>query len=272
MGIFFERKKKTNERPPFEWWCPECHTWVKNDSLCPNCGHFEDISNIRFSPVDLDRDFSMFVEDIFKMYNGVVLTGPIYSGLVLRNDKVCISTYQKPVHVEATVFGVEMFKKVSNQGEEGDNVGLLLEGLSYDEMRPLLSSQVYVYKDNGDKLILPEISRKMNQSQSDNSSAESEYLEEVRACLSEDGEISSSERRLLNRLREKLGISERRAQELEDSLNSSQLTSDEQEYLEEYRACLEEGEISSKERRLLDRLRDKLGIHPSRAKELENLK
>ena len=165
-----------------------------------------------------------------------------------------------------------MFKKVSNQGEEGDNVGLLLEGLSYDEMRPLLSSQVYVYKDNGDKLILPEITRRMNQSQSDNSSAESEYLEEVRACLSEDGEISSSERRLLNRLREKLGISERRAQELEDSLNSSQLTSDEQEYLEEYRACLEEGEISSKERRLLDRLRDKLGIHPSRAKELENLK
>lgn len=92
------------------------------------------------------------------------------------------------------------------------------------------------------------------------------------AFLSEDGEISSCERRLLNRLREKLGISERRAQELEDSLNSSQLTSDEQEYLEEYRACLEEGEISSKERRLLDRLRDKLGIHPSRAKELENLK
>ena len=45
-----------------------------------------------------------------------------------------------------------------------------------------------------------------------------------------------------------------------------------QEYLEEYRACLEEGEIPSKERRLLDRLRDKLGIHPSRAKEIENLK
>lgn len=102
-------------------------------------------------------------------------------------------------------------------------------------------------------------------------SAESEYLEEIKACLSEDGEITSRERRLLNRLREKLGISEKRAQELEDSLTTSQLTADEQEYLDEYRVCLEEGEISSKERRLLDRLRDKLGIDPIRARELENL-
>lgn len=101
--------------------------------------------------------------------------------------------------------------------------------------------------------------------------SEQEYLETLKTIYEEDGEISSRERRLLNRLREKLCISERRARELEDSLNSSQLTSGEQEYLDEYRACLEEGEISSKERRLLDRLRDKLGIHPSRAKELENL-
>ena len=47
MGIFFERKKKTNERPPFEWWCPECHTWVKNESYCPKCGNFLDISKNR---------------------------------------------------------------------------------------------------------------------------------------------------------------------------------------------------------------------------------
>ena len=103
------------------------------------------------------------------------------------------------------------------------------------------------------------------------SSAESEYLEEVKACLEGGEEISSRERRLLNRLRDRLGISETRANELEESLKKPQLTPDEQEYLEEYRACLEEGKISSKERRLLDRLRDKLGIHPSRAKELENL-
>lgn len=99
---------------------------------------------------------------------------------------------------------------------------------------------------------------------------EKEYVEEVKACLEVDSEISPKERRLLNRLRERLGISEERATELETSLQSIQLTDEEKEYLEEYKACLEEGEISSKERRLLDRLRDKLGISEERAKEIEN--
>lgn len=101
-------------------------------------------------------------------------------------------------------------------------------------------------------------------------SEEQEYLEEVKICLEEDDEISLRERRLLDRLRIKLNISEERAKELEDSLNTPLLTEEEQEYLEEYKLCMEEdGEISSKERRLLDRLRDKLGISVERAKELE---
>jgi len=100
---------------------------------------------------------------------------------------------------------------------------------------------------------------------------EQEYLEEVKMCLEENNEISSRERRLLDRLRTKLNISEERAKELEESLKAPQLTEDEQEYLEEYKLCLEEdGEISSKERRLLDRLRDKLGISVERANELES--
>ncbi len=104
------------------------------------------------------------------------------------------------------------------------------------------------------------------------SEGEQEYLEEVKMCLEEDDEISPRERRLLDRLRTKLNISEERAKELEESLKTPQLTEEEQEYLEEYKLCLEEdGEISSKERRLLDRLRDKLGISVERAKELEKL-
>ena len=103
-------------------------------------------------------------------------------------------------------------------------------------------------------------------------SEEQEYLEEVKMCLEEDNEISPKERRLLDRLRTKLNISEERAKELEESLKAPQLAKEEQEYLEEYKLCLEEdGEISSKERRLLDRLRDKLGISVERAIVLENL-
>lgn len=98
---------------------------------------------------------------------------------------------------------------------------------------------------------------------------EVEYLNELKACLEEDGKISSKERRLLNRLRERLGITEERAEALEASLLKPQITEEEQEYLDEYKACIEEGELSPKEIRLLNRLRMSLGISEDRAKELE---
>lgn len=101
------------------------------------------------------------------------------------------------------------------------------------------------------------------------SEGESEYLTELKACLEEDGKISSKERRLLNRLRERLGISEKRAEELEASLLKPELTEEEQEYLDEYKACIEEGELSPKEIRLLNRLRMSLGISEERAREIE---
>ncbi|MCI7008078.1 MAG: hypothetical protein MR919_03620 [Parabacteroides sp.] len=104
------------------------------------------------------------------------------------------------------------------------------------------------------------------------SETEKEYIEELKACLEEDEEISSRERRLLNRLRDRLGISEARANELEESLKKPQLTEDEQEYYEEYKACLEDGNrVSEKERRLLEKLRKMLGISEDRAKEIECL-
>ena len=109
-------------------------------------------------------------------------------------------------------------------------------------------------------------------SNSNTSNNEQEYLDEVRACLEEDGKISSRERRLLNRIREKLGISEERALELESTLLQSQLTEDEQEYLDEYKACMEEdGEITSKARRMLDRFKNRLGISVERALEIEKM-
>ena len=99
-------------------------------------------------------------------------------------------------------------------------------------------------------------------------SEEQEYLEEIRACLDNDGEISSRERRLLDRLRKSFGITEARAKELEASVNN--MSDDEKEYQEELKACLEDGTISDRERRLLDRLRKSLGISEERAKAIED--
>ena len=98
------------------------------------------------------------------------------------------------------------------------------------------------------------------------------YLDELKTLLEEDNEISPKERRLLERLREKLGITLERAKELEDSLSAPQLTDEEKEYLEEYKACVEDDiEISPKERRLLNRIRESLGISEERANEIEKL-
>lgn len=98
---------------------------------------------------------------------------------------------------------------------------------------------------------------------------EQEYIDEVRDCLS-DGEIGPRERRLLEKIREKLGISQERAVELESSLLAAQLTNEEQEYLTEFKECAVDGVVSDKERRLLEKMRKMLGISAQRAKELES--
>ena len=108
--------------------------------------------------------------------------------------------------------------------------------------------------------------------QSSNIDNEEEYLDTVRGCLEEDSVISPRERRLLNCIREQLGISEERAAELEASLMNSQLTEEEQEYLDEYKTCLkEDGEITPKTRRMLDRFRKSLGISEERVLEIEKM-
>ena len=68
-----------------------------------------------------------------------------------------------------------------------------------------------------------------------------------------------------------MSFSEERAAELEASLQKSQLTEEEQEYLEAYQDAMEDGVISEKERRLLDCLMKAYNISEDRAKEIEML-
>lgn len=108
-----------------------------------------------------------------------------------------------------------------------------------------------------------------SRSKSSTSENEQEYLSEYKECVSL-GEISSGERRLLDKLRDKLGITPTRAKELEESLNAPKLTEEEQEYLDEYQAVVVDGKITEKERRLLEKLRKMLGLTEDRVKELES--
>ena len=84
----------------------------------------------------------------------------------------------------------------------------------------------------------------------------------------EDGEISEPERHFLNKKRDKLGISEQRASELEKSL-ATQSAEDEQAYLNLYRKYAEAGEITEKQRHILDNAAETYGLSPERVKQLE---
>lgn len=100
---------------------------------------------------------------------------------------------------------------------------------------------------------------------------ETEYLEELKACY-EDGVITDKERRLLDRLRKSLGISETRAAELEAMCNPNTLSAEEQEYADEVKACLDDDSvITDKERRLLNRLAKSLSISSERATQIEDI-
>ncbi len=114
-------------------------------------------------------------------------------------------------------------------------------------------------------------STKTNLSTPPSKENESEYIEELKACY-EDGIITDKERRLLDRLRKSLGISEARAAELEAMCNPNTLSAEEQEYADEVKACLEDdGVITDKERRLLNKVAKSLGITQERANRIEKM-
>ena len=82
---------------------------------------------IPLPPRDVDKDFLMPVEDIFSISGrGTVVTGRIERGRVKVGDEVEIVGIRDTT--KKIVTGVEMFKKLLDSGEAGDNVGLLLRG------------------------------------------------------------------------------------------------------------------------------------------------
>jgi elongation factor Tu len=76
----------------------------------------------------VDQDFLMPIEDIFSIQGrGTVVTGRIEKGIVHVNDKVQIIGIRDTQ--ETTVTGVEMFNKLLDEGQAGDNIGALLRGV-----------------------------------------------------------------------------------------------------------------------------------------------
>ena len=85
-------------------------------------------------PRDVDKPFLMPVEDVFSITGrGTVATGRIEAGRVKVGDEVQILGLG--ADKKSVVTGVEMFRKILDEGEAGDNVGLLLRGIDKNEIK-----------------------------------------------------------------------------------------------------------------------------------------
>jgi elongation factor Tu len=90
---------------------------------------------IELPPRDVDKDFLMPVEDVFSITGrGTVATGRIETGVANTGDSVDILGMGDE-KLSSTVTGVEMFRKILDRGEAGDNVGILLRGIEKSQIK-----------------------------------------------------------------------------------------------------------------------------------------
>jgi elongation factor Tu len=90
---------------------------------------------IELPPRDVDKTFLMPVEDVFTITGrGTVATGRIETGVINSGEAVDILG-MGDLKLSSTVTGVEMFRKILDRGEAGDNVGLLLRGIEKSQIK-----------------------------------------------------------------------------------------------------------------------------------------
>ncbi|OJV31981.1 MAG: translation elongation factor Tu [Bacteroidales bacterium 36-12] len=90
---------------------------------------------IELPPRAVDKPFLMPVEDVFSITGrGTVATGRIETGIIKTSEEVQIIGLGQ-AGKKSVVTGVEMFRKILDEGQAGDNVGLLLRGIDKDEIK-----------------------------------------------------------------------------------------------------------------------------------------
>ena len=122
---------------------------VKGSALAAMESTSEDSDDAAFTPInelmaavdsfvpepvrDLDKDFLMSVEDVFTISGrGTVATGQVERGVVKVGEEIEITGIRETQ--KTTVTGVEMFRKELDQGQAGDNVGILLRGVKREDI------------------------------------------------------------------------------------------------------------------------------------------
>jgi elongation factor Tu len=106
---------------------------------CPNCKPILDLMKAvdEFFPLpkrEMDKPFLMAIEDVFTIAGrGTVGTGRVERGKIKLNDEVEIVGL-RPEPRKTVVTGIEMFRKILDEAQAGDNVGLLLRGVEKKEL------------------------------------------------------------------------------------------------------------------------------------------
>jgi elongation factor Tu len=114
---------------------------LESDSTDPAAAEYECIWNLMNAvdesipePVrDVDKDFLMPIEDVFTISGrGTVVTGRVERGVVKVSEEIEIVGIRPTA--KTVVTGVEMFRKVLDEGRAGDNIGVLLRGIKREEV------------------------------------------------------------------------------------------------------------------------------------------
>ena len=121
MGSALTAMECTSEDPENDEYKPIAELMSSVDEYIPNPER------------DLDKPFLMSVEDVFSISGrGTVATGRIERGLVKVGEEIEICGIRETQ--KTTVTGIEMFRKLLDEGRAGDNVGLLLRGLKREQV------------------------------------------------------------------------------------------------------------------------------------------
>lgn len=148
-----------------------------------------------------------------------------------------------------------------------------IEGRSYKEEEKQLKEETEtiwrVSVKFRSKKLLQEKSQSRNTISSTLTDTEKEVLNEVRFCIEDDGVIDNSEQIFLNKTREKFGLTEERAKELQESLLKPQFTENEKEYINALSELMIDGQIPESAQRIVERFRNLYEIDEQRANEIE---
>jgi elongation factor Tu len=106
---------------------------------CPNCSPILELMEkvdtyIKTPERDIDKPFLMPIEDIFSITGrGTVVTGRVERGKIGLQDSVEIVGIRPKIQ-KTVVTGIEMFRKLLDEGQAGDNIGLLLRGIQKEDV------------------------------------------------------------------------------------------------------------------------------------------